>query len=1275
MANPVHQTKQSPAPLVQRKLQVNEPGDTYEQEADAMADTVMRMIDDNRQQSTPKPVTGLIGRSVQRKCATCEEEEKKNKLMRKEQNGVSGAPVSSSFSASLINAGKGMPLQPGIKQKMEQAFNTDLSPVRIHTGHQAAALNNAIHAKAFTYGNDIYFNEGEYKSDTQEGKKLLAHELTHVLQQQSMNGSIPDIQRKDDVTAVTSAPAQTPAPATSYTAKDGSMIDMTAKKLLLSKLMVADELNKFVELGGFHTFNKRQRPDDQRSIWEKETMGTTIDDMIKAKAAGNFVLDDETKTEYYYFKIQGVGAQAGNAKTKGRKGGNQNFGLVFGTMDDIKDRLKLPFWNKAGKATDFDVDHMVEWQIGGKHDMTNFWLWESAANRSAGSTLNNHINTTITNFVKEAIAANQIWTGGQSKKDLKAIVKEIRANYEITVRELVPGLPDIKGRKEDHYNKGEVFEQALPLKAMNVMSEPEIDKLRPKNGWLAILLKRGNIVKLDMNAKEPTQNLFKGLTVMESSYHPGVKAGETIADLHCELFRPIRKKNLIKLYTLDLPIKKIPRPAFFGIMPPRLTDHAIDMELVGMSRIEVTGNGFNPVSGSVFVNGRVHPSIPLLNDMPIDISFDGDEASLSATFTARDLDGKLPGFIKLKDGSITISVNDKIELSVDGDLNFEIPKLGNGSISAGYSVKEGFHLDGHFEFDKGLFDHSEVNLSYKKAPDRDEHEFSIEGDASLDTKKSKIFKKLGVHVGYEKGVLSIGGDAETKLPGVSKGHIDVVTGGKETVVKAGFTIDDSIPGIQSGELNFNFVKDDTGEFNIQADATVLTKFPGISQVQVKGEYNSNGTFLFQGQALLKKGKFNGSINFGITNREIDENGQLTDKPGKELIAFGSGDANFQVTDWLAGKVGVEIKPDARVILAGTLKPEPVLPIIGKKKLLDEKIPGFSLPEFILFGIPLANIFVTASGGLYAEAEIGPVALKDAEISVKNLDIDKPEDALVEGSGAIDIPGHAEAGINVTITVGARVLVVKARVNINGSIGFGITGNAGLKAAFTWSVKEGFNLKESTAYLKARTELIGRLGGDINVDLDLWLGSINLYEHEFEEVEKRWPLGLDMDLSFPLKFGGEGGGLQLPQPSEIKKNVPSVDKDKIKQSALEEPPEAAAPAPSKEEALNWLRGLPANATLGSNWITNKFERYNYVKNIWRKYPDMDWKFLDEEIKRLDQRDFNGMRQRVLTLGDDGSDFVGNLKLLVIDEFVEEHVYINYEEVEQLKGTVRNKRNDS
>src|SRR3954468_9557442 len=85
-------------PSVQPNLTINTPGDIYEQEADAMADRVMRMSSNE----TVKPVTGLIGKSLQRKCAHCEEEEKRRKpVMRKTDAGNPGMAVSSSFASSL----------------------------------------------------------------------------------------------------------------------------------------------------------------------------------------------------------------------------------------------------------------------------------------------------------------------------------------------------------------------------------------------------------------------------------------------------------------------------------------------------------------------------------------------------------------------------------------------------------------------------------------------------------------------------------------------------------------------------------------------------------------------------------------------------------------------------------------------------------------------------------------------------------------------------------------------------------------------------------------------------------------------------------------------------------------------------------------------------------------------------------------------------------------------------------------------------------------------
>jgi hypothetical protein len=177
--------------FIQPKLTINEPGDKYEQEADAMADRVMRM-------SAP---------TVQRKCTACEEEEKVQRekteeekpvqtmpLMRKAEGGYTASPQLTSQLTS--SKGGGSPLPGQTLASMNQAFGADFSKVRIHTGSQAAEMSQGIQAKAFTHGSDIYFNRGQYSPESSEGKRLLGHELTHVVQQGNIHISRSIIQKK-----------------------------------------------------------------------------------------------------------------------------------------------------------------------------------------------------------------------------------------------------------------------------------------------------------------------------------------------------------------------------------------------------------------------------------------------------------------------------------------------------------------------------------------------------------------------------------------------------------------------------------------------------------------------------------------------------------------------------------------------------------------------------------------------------------------------------------------------------------------------------------------------------------------------------------------------------------------------------------------------------------------------------------------------------------------------------------------------------------------------
>lgn len=171
------------ATKVQAKLNVSVSDDPYEREADQVAERVMRMPE---QQFVP------------RNCADCEEEEHKQ-LQRKpisdsitpilQTKGEGGATVSHALSNKISSTqGSGSNMDNGAQSFMNNRFGTDLSAVKIHTGDEAVQMNHELNAKAFTVGNDIYFNEGQYQPDSDSGKNLLAHELTHVVQQ---SGSPP----------------------------------------------------------------------------------------------------------------------------------------------------------------------------------------------------------------------------------------------------------------------------------------------------------------------------------------------------------------------------------------------------------------------------------------------------------------------------------------------------------------------------------------------------------------------------------------------------------------------------------------------------------------------------------------------------------------------------------------------------------------------------------------------------------------------------------------------------------------------------------------------------------------------------------------------------------------------------------------------------------------------------------------------------------------------------------------------------------------------------
>ena len=157
---------------VQPKLTVGAVGDKYEQEADTVAAQVVKNI------NSPQPSA-----SLQREGE--EEDELQMKPVEVLQRvGQEGGVVPSNVESQIQSAkGSGQSLDSGLQQSMGQAMGADFSSVKVHTDSQSDQLNQSIQAKAFTTGQDVFFRSGEYNPGTQSGQELIAHELTHVVQQ------------------------------------------------------------------------------------------------------------------------------------------------------------------------------------------------------------------------------------------------------------------------------------------------------------------------------------------------------------------------------------------------------------------------------------------------------------------------------------------------------------------------------------------------------------------------------------------------------------------------------------------------------------------------------------------------------------------------------------------------------------------------------------------------------------------------------------------------------------------------------------------------------------------------------------------------------------------------------------------------------------------------------------------------------------------------------------------------------------------------------------
>ncbi len=157
------------------------PEDEEKVQAKSLSDTIQR---EEAPEEEEKVQAKSLSDTIQREELPEDEEKVQAKLMVQRRSQEDAQDATPNLEESIQQQrGGGQALAPDVRKSMERGFGTDFSGVKVHTDSKSDEMNKSIQARAFTTGQDVFFKGGEYNPNSKNGQELIAHELTHVVQQ------------------------------------------------------------------------------------------------------------------------------------------------------------------------------------------------------------------------------------------------------------------------------------------------------------------------------------------------------------------------------------------------------------------------------------------------------------------------------------------------------------------------------------------------------------------------------------------------------------------------------------------------------------------------------------------------------------------------------------------------------------------------------------------------------------------------------------------------------------------------------------------------------------------------------------------------------------------------------------------------------------------------------------------------------------------------------------------------------------------------------------
>ncbi|TDQ22713.1 eCIS core domain-containing protein [Tenacibaculum caenipelagi] len=1058
-----------------------------------------------------------------------EKEEEENQQLQ-----MSGGDDTSSLESNLSSSkGGGSPLGTDTRNEMESGFGADFSGIRVHNDSNAVQMNKELGAQAFTNGNDIYFNEGKYNPTSESGKHLLAHELTHTVQQ---GASVQPkmIQKTED--------EATEVPQT------GTYYDFTTDppKIFIDDLPIPAFKQGF--MSSSNNFRAREFSGSSGRSGDNDAGQSTVWDGISSDGIHQKLLEGGLLNDRLY-----------QISTTIRSGGRSKKFDRSGDAALLAQNLKVAFWDENdGAKENYEIDHKEELQLKGwprirtAGQIDNLHLLNKDANKTSGDDIKTNVNTAIKDLVrtdeetKDAVASK----GVNVNRINDTLANAIKSRFDIHYRSFSTSSdPPVvktwsKGNIEagDHIPKllsrqkgrGAVnfydFQDPNPSPELPFDPHPASLNLEARIGstssyvlyWGDNLGNRSKIAWSDPNSIDQlaSTNRFdprltmhgKFFNVESMQFNPAVETGQK-GYLRGKPFKFRSVDGSRRLLELpeyyDWPIYKMPGTTYAGFLKSSDLKNFLNTTNAEFSLLSPFSiDTIQLTEAGLIGRGTLLPSVPFISRANIEIVITEDDVRLQKVFSSGDLD--MPAPFNISDVTLALGYGIQNGFFIEGRVDFGIDNVGEGYIGAAASTAGGFALEGAFNFDSELFDPAEINVEYK------ENIWTIGGEIGIPEGKVRGIKNATITASYSENNFTATGTAELDIPGIERGTMTLNYGDEGFSISGNFDLSSDIPGIRGGNVEARVAKEAGAEnYDIFVSGTAQPDIPGIdSSLTVTYE---NGALTIEGSASYNRGMLSGTVNVGATNRAIGDDGEPTGEPDDTMRVYGGGSLTLTLTSWLQATAGVNFLPNGEIEITGRIGLPDTVDIFDRQSV-DRNLFNMPAIEIPIFAIPLGprsiGVVARITGGLDFSAGFGPGQIRSLYADVV-YNPDREDETTISGHGEFVIPADAGLTLRGDLGLGVSVGVASLTGGIEVAGSLGLEGEALAQVDVNWSPQSGLAI-DALGRITVNPKFTFDINAFARASLDLWLLSIS-ETWRYNLASFSWGPDIQFGIEFPVNY--------------------------------------------------------------------------------------------------------------------------------------------------------------